>query len=106
MLIDETRKLNPWPFIGIDVLLLAAAYGISTRYPGPLPSAPLFVCAFLAFAGAVIACVPFLLNHTRKQEAALEEIRENSGTQFDPRIVTVLLETVFAPDERRADSAG
>ena len=40
------------------------------------------------------------------QEAALEEIRENSGTQFDPRIVSVLLEVVYAPDERRADSAG
>jgi len=40
------------------------------------------------------------------QEAALEELRENSGTQFDPRIVSVLLEVVYAPDERRADSAG
>jgi HD-GYP domain-containing protein (c-di-GMP phosphodiesterase class II) len=44
------------------------------------------------------------------QEAALEEIRENSGTQFDPRIVSVLLdvllEAVYAPDERRADSTG
>jgi putative nucleotidyltransferase with HDIG domain len=40
------------------------------------------------------------------EEAALEEIRENSGTQFDPRIVSVLLEAVYAPDERRADSAG
>jgi HD-GYP domain-containing protein (c-di-GMP phosphodiesterase class II) len=40
------------------------------------------------------------------QEAALEEIRENSGTQFDPRIVSVLLEAVYAHDERRAGSAG
>jgi HD-GYP domain-containing protein (c-di-GMP phosphodiesterase class II) len=40
------------------------------------------------------------------QDAALEEIRENSGTQFDPRIVSVLLEVVYAPEERRADSAG
>jgi putative nucleotidyltransferase with HDIG domain len=40
------------------------------------------------------------------QEAALEEIKENSGTQFDPRIVSVLLEALYAPDERRADSAG
>lgn len=76
MLIDETRKLNPWPFIAIDVLLLAATYWISTRYPGPMPSAPLFACAFLAFAGAVIACVPFLVNHAHRQEAVLEE-RQN-----------------------------
>jgi putative nucleotidyltransferase with HDIG domain len=40
------------------------------------------------------------------QDAALEEISENSGTQFDPRIVSVLLEIVYAPYERRADSAG
>jgi putative nucleotidyltransferase with HDIG domain len=40
------------------------------------------------------------------QEAALEEIRENSGTQFDPRIVSVLLEAVYAPEVRKADSAG
>ena len=40
------------------------------------------------------------------ENAALEEIRENSGTQFDPKIVSVLLEAVYAPDERRTDSAG
>ena len=40
------------------------------------------------------------------QKAVLEEIRENSGTQFDPRIVNVLLEAVYAPDERQAGSAG
>lgn len=40
------------------------------------------------------------------QEAALKEIRENSGTQFDPRIVSVLLGAVYTPDERRAGSAG
>jgi HD-GYP domain-containing protein (c-di-GMP phosphodiesterase class II) len=40
------------------------------------------------------------------QDAALQEIRENSGTQFDPKIVSVLLEAVYAPDVRRADSAG
>jgi HD-GYP domain-containing protein (c-di-GMP phosphodiesterase class II) len=40
------------------------------------------------------------------KETALEEINENSGTQFDPRIVGVLLETVYAPEERRVDSAG
>jgi HD-GYP domain-containing protein (c-di-GMP phosphodiesterase class II) len=40
------------------------------------------------------------------REAALEEIRENSGTQFDPRLVDVLLEAVYAPEERQAGSAG
>jgi HD-GYP domain-containing protein (c-di-GMP phosphodiesterase class II) len=40
------------------------------------------------------------------QEAALQEIRDNSGTQFDPRIVSVLLEAVYAPGEHQAGSAG
>jgi HD-GYP domain-containing protein (c-di-GMP phosphodiesterase class II) len=40
------------------------------------------------------------------QKAALEEIRENSGTQFDPHIVNVVLEVVYALDERQAGSAG
>ena len=40
------------------------------------------------------------------QETALEEIRENSGTQFDPQIVSVLLEAVYATGERQAGSAG
>ena len=37
------------------------------------------------------------------QKAALEEIRENSGTQFDPGVVSVLLEVVYAPEERQAN---
>ena len=37
------------------------------------------------------------------QKAALEEIRENSGTQFDPGIVGVLLKVVYAPEERQAN---
>ena len=39
-------------------------------------------------------------------KAALQEIEENSGTQFDPRIVRALLEVVEAPGDRRADTAG
>ena len=73
MLTDESRKLNPWPFIAIDALLLGAAYFIGTRYTGPLPGAPLFVIGSLVFVGALIACVPFLVNYSRKQEAILEE---------------------------------
>ncbi|HET7271671.1 MAG TPA: HD-GYP domain-containing protein, partial [Rubrobacter sp.] len=39
-------------------------------------------------------------------KAALEEIEENSGTQFDPRIVRALLEVVEAPGDRQAGTAG
>jgi len=40
------------------------------------------------------------------QEAALEEIENNSGTQFDPRIVSALLQVVGNIEDRPADSAG
>ena len=40
------------------------------------------------------------------REAALEEIENNSGVQFDPRVVRTLLEMVWELEERRADSAG
>jgi HD-GYP domain-containing protein (c-di-GMP phosphodiesterase class II) len=40
------------------------------------------------------------------RKAALREIEENSGTQFDPLIVRALLEVVYAPGDRQADSAG
>lgn len=40
------------------------------------------------------------------REAALKEIEENSGSQFDPSVVGVLLEVIYAPGERRAGSAG
>ena len=40
------------------------------------------------------------------REAALEEVERNSGTQFDPRAVRALLELVWEPDDRRADSTG
>ena len=40
------------------------------------------------------------------QEAALEEIRNNSGTQFDPRAVRALLRVVEELGDRRLDSTG
>jgi HD-GYP domain-containing protein (c-di-GMP phosphodiesterase class II) len=40
------------------------------------------------------------------REAALEEIDNNSGVQFDPRVVRTLLEMVWELADRRADSAG
>jgi putative nucleotidyltransferase with HDIG domain len=40
------------------------------------------------------------------QKAAVGEIEENSGTQFDPRIVRALLEVVYAPGDRQANSVG
>jgi HD-GYP domain-containing protein (c-di-GMP phosphodiesterase class II) len=40
------------------------------------------------------------------QETALEEIENNSGTQFDPQVVRLLLEVVWELGDRLVDSAG
>jgi diguanylate cyclase (GGDEF)-like protein len=53
---------------------------------------------------SMIRARPYGYGISRK--AALQEIEENSGTQFDPRIVRALLEVVDAPGDRQADTAG
>jgi len=40
------------------------------------------------------------------QEAALKEIEDNSGTQFDPRVVRALREVLADTGDRRAGSTG
>ncbi|MDQ4042324.1 MAG: HD-GYP domain-containing protein, partial [Actinomycetota bacterium] len=40
------------------------------------------------------------------RDTALEEIENNSGTQFDPQVVRALLEVVWELGDRRVDSAG
>lgn len=70
---DEVPKLNLWPFIVVDALLLAVASFIGLRAPGPLSSAQLLVVGLLIFLGAILAVIPFLLNFTRRQENALAE---------------------------------
>jgi HD-GYP domain-containing protein (c-di-GMP phosphodiesterase class II) len=53
---------------------------------------------------SMIRARPYGYGVSRK--AALQEIEKNSGTQFDPRIVSVLLQVVYAPDKGQTDSAG
>jgi diguanylate cyclase (GGDEF)-like protein len=40
------------------------------------------------------------------RRSALEEIEDNSGTQFDPSVVGVLLQVMYAEGESQAESAG
>ena len=53
---------------------------------------------------SMIRARPYGYGISRK--VALEEIEENSGTQFDPRVVRALLEIIEASDERQAGTAG
>ncbi|PTY08484.1 hypothetical protein DB347_02565 [Opitutaceae bacterium EW11] len=70
---DEAPKLTPWPFLAADVILLGAAYLIGSQHSSPLNGTPLIVVGSLVFAGALVAVLPFLINHTRRQELALAE---------------------------------
>jgi len=70
---DEVPKLNPWPFIVVDALLLGAATLIGFQSKGPLGGIPLLIAGLLIFLGAILAVVPFLLNFSRRQDNALSE---------------------------------
>jgi hypothetical protein len=72
-LTDEAPKLNPWPFIVGDAVLLGTAALIASQSPAPLTGAPLLAIAACVALGAVLACIPFLLNYTRRQDLALAE---------------------------------
>jgi biopolymer transport protein ExbB/TolQ len=75
-LTDEAPKLNPWPFIVGDAVLLGAAALIAIQTPAPLTGGALIAIVASVALGAVLACVPFLLNYTRRQDLALAE-RQN-----------------------------
>lgn len=72
-LTDEAPKLNPWPFIVGDAVLLGTAAFIASQSPAPLTGTALIATAGCVGLGAVLACVPFLLNYTRRQDLALAE---------------------------------
>jgi len=75
-LTDEAPKINPWPFIVGDAVLLGTAAFIASQSPAPLSGAPLLAIVGTVALGAVLACIPFLLNYTRRQDLALAE-RQN-----------------------------
>ena len=70
---QEVPPLNPWPFLIGDAALLATACLISSQTHAPLTGLPLIAIAGCVALGAVLAVIPFLINHTRSQELALAE---------------------------------
>lgn len=69
----EPPKLSLWPFFVADLALLTAAYWIgNSAGPGPSGTAiwAVVVCVGL---GGLLACVPLVLNYTRKLDLALAE---------------------------------
>jgi len=117
---DEYAEIKRHPLLGVSILTpateLASALPVVKHhherfdgkgYPDGLRGEDIpLIARIVSVADAfdsMIRARPYGYGISRK--AALREIEENSGTQFDPRIVRALLEVVYAPGDRQADSA-
>jgi GGDEF domain-containing protein len=118
---DEYAEIKRHPVLGVSILTpateLASALPVVKHhherfdgkgYPDGLRGEDIPLTArIVSVADAFDSMIrgrPYGYGISRK--AALREIEENSGTQFDPLIVRALLEVVYAPGDRQADSAG
>jgi HD-GYP domain-containing protein (c-di-GMP phosphodiesterase class II) len=118
---DEYAEIKRHPVLGVSILTpateLASALPVVKHhherfdgkgYPDGLRGEDIpLIARIVSVADAfdsMIRARPYGYGISRK--AALREIEENSGTQFDPRIVRALLEVAYAPGDRQADSAG
>jgi HD-GYP domain-containing protein (c-di-GMP phosphodiesterase class II) len=118
---DEYAEIKRHPVLGVSILTpateLASALPVVKHhherfdgkgYPDGLRGEDIpLIARIVSVADAfdsMIRARPYGYGISRK--AALREIEENSRTQFDPRIVKALLEVVYAPGDRQADSAG
>ena len=118
---DEYAEIKRHPVLGVSILThateLASALPVVKHhherfdgegYPDGLRGEDIpLIARIVSVADAfdsMIRARPYGYGISHK--AALREIEENSGSQFDPRIVRVLLEVVYAPGGRQADFAG
>ncbi|MBA3615594.1 MAG: HD domain-containing protein [Rubrobacteraceae bacterium] len=118
---DEYAEIKRHPMLGVSILTpvreLASALPVIRHhherfdgkgYPDGLRGEDIpLIARVVSVADAFDSMVrarPYGYGISRK--AALGEIEENSGTQFDPRIVRALLEVVYAPSDQQANSAG
>src|SRR5215204_812652 len=118
---DEYAEIKRHPVLGVSILTpareLASALPVVKHhherfdgkgYPDGLRGEDIpLIARIVSVADAfdsMIRARPYGYGISRR--AALREIEENSGTQFDPRIVRALLEVVYAPGDRQADSTG
>ncbi len=56
-------KINKWPFLAGDLLLLCAAFFVYSQSPRPMSAGELFLVAGCVAGGAVLAVIPFLLEY-------------------------------------------
>ena len=118
---EEYAEIKRHPALGVSILTpvseLASAMPVVKHhherfdgkgYPDGLRGEDIpLIARIVSVADAFDSMVrarPYGYGISRK--AALGEIEENSGTQFDPHVVRALLEVVYAPGDRQANSAG
>jgi HD-GYP domain-containing protein (c-di-GMP phosphodiesterase class II) len=118
---DEYAEIKRHPVLGVSILTpateLASALPVVKHhherfdgkgYPDGLRGEGIpLIARIVSVADAfdsMIRARPYGYGISRK--AALREIEDNSGTQFDPRIVRVLVDIIYAPGDRRAGSTG
>jgi hypothetical protein len=69
----EVPRLNPLPFIIADLVLLATAALVGWQAPAPLGTAALAAISLCVAVGAVVLLYPFVVNHARRQDEALQD---------------------------------
>jgi HD-GYP domain-containing protein (c-di-GMP phosphodiesterase class II) len=104
---EEYAEIKRHPVLGVGILTpikeLAPALPIVKHHHEEIPLIARIVSVADAF-DSMIRARPYGYGVSRR--SALEEIEDNSGTQFDPSVVGVLLQVVYAEGESQAESAG
>jgi hypothetical protein len=69
----DVPRLDPVPFIIADIVLVGCATFIGVQADAPLGAAPLAAIAACVGLGAIAGLYPFVINHARRQEEALQD---------------------------------
>jgi HD-GYP domain-containing protein (c-di-GMP phosphodiesterase class II) len=118
---EEYEVMKRHPVLGVEIVSpveeLAVALPVinhhherfdGTGYPDGLRGEDIPLVARVAAVAdafdSIIRDRPY--GYGMSEEAALKEVEDNSGTQFDPRIVRTLREVLEDAGDRRADSTG
>ncbi|MBK9990115.1 MAG: hypothetical protein IPP19_05085 [Verrucomicrobia bacterium] len=70
---EEAPPLKPWPFLAGDAILVATAIIIANQAQAPLSATASLAIAGCVSLGASLALIPFVLNHTHRQDLALAD---------------------------------
>jgi hypothetical protein len=69
----DVPRLDPVPFVVADIVLVGFAAFLGWQAEAPLGAAPLAAIAACVGLGAIAGLYPFVVNHARRQEEALQD---------------------------------